>query len=171
MNFLVEQNIWSAECDYLKTFNMANISIKLKNADRILDALKQAPQRASKGIMVAIEKTTLTIERDAKKLAPVNKQSGGGNLRQSIRSSVNGMKGTVEVGVSYAVPVHEGTRPHTIVAKKARVLANKRTGQMFGRVVNHPGTKAQPFLREAVEMNEEKINNYFLDAVKGIIKI
>lgn len=150
---------------------MANITIKLKNADKIIEAFRQAPMQASKGIQKAVEKTVLTIERDAKKLAPVNKQSGGGTLRQSIMSSVNGMSGSVEVNASYAVPVHEGTRPHTIVAKKARVLANKRTGQMFGKVVNHPGTKAQPFLREAVEQNEEKINNYFSDAIKGIIKL
>lgn len=150
---------------------MANISIKLKNADKIMRAMREAPSNASKGIQTAVAKTVLTVERDAKKLAPVNKGTGGGNLRQSIRSSSNGMSGSVEVGASYAVPVHEGTRPHVIMAKKARVLANRRTGQMFGKRVNHPGTKAQPFLREAVETNAEKINNYFLDAIKGIIKL
>lgn len=150
---------------------MANISIKLKNADRIMKAMKEAPMNASKGIQVAVAKTVLTVEREAKRLAPVNKGTGGGNLRQSIRSSSNGMSGSVEVGVKYAVPVHEGTRPHTIIAKKAKVLANTRTGQFFGKRVNHPGTRAQPFLREAVENNADKINNYFSEAVKGIIKL
>lgn len=150
---------------------MANISIKLKNADKIIKAFKDAPMNASKGIQIAVEKTVLTIERDAKKLAPVNKGTGGGNLRQSIRSSVNGLSGLVEVGASYAVPVHEGTRPHVIVPIKKKALANTRTGQFFGKRVNHPGTKPQPFLREAVQENETKINNYFTDAIKGIIKL
>lgn len=146
---------------------MANISIKLKNADKILQAFKQAPQQASKGIQKAVEQTVLLVNKTAKRTAPSNTAE----LRKSIRSSVNGMSGSVEVGISYAVAVHEGTRPHIIVPKNKKALANKRTGQMFGKRVNHPGTKAQPFLREAVEMSEAQINNYFLDAIKGIIKL
>jgi hypothetical protein len=60
----------------------------------------------------------------------------------------------------YAVFVHEGTRRHPIFPKKAGGLLvfNWPKAAMFGlknpvhlRSVMHPGTKAQPFLLEALD--------------------
>lgn len=52
----------------------------------------------------------------------------------------------------YAIPVHEGSRPHRITARRAPMLSFYWT--KVGRhvkffSVNHPGTKARPFLRNA----------------------
>lgn len=52
----------------------------------------------------------------------------------------------------YAIPVHEGSKPHTIAARRAPMLSFYWT--KVGRhvkffSVNHPGTKARPFLRNA----------------------
>ncbi|AVK80936.1 hypothetical protein [Campylobacter fetus] len=46
--------------------------------------------------------------------------------------------------------MHFGTKPHIIKAKKAKGLANKKAGLFFGKQVNHPGTKAQPYLENAL---------------------
>lgn len=51
--------------------------------------------------------------------------------------------------VSYAKFVYFGTRPHVIKPKKMKALANKKSGQIFGKSVNHPGTKANPYLEKA----------------------
>jgi hypothetical protein len=57
---------------------------------------------------------------------------------------------------SYAYFVHEGTKPHVIRARPGGVLAFKwPDGPEGDKVyylteVNHPGTKAQPFLRDAL---------------------
>lgn len=51
--------------------------------------------------------------------------------------------------VSYAKFVYFGTRPHIIKPKKMKALANKKSGQIFGKSVNHPGTKANPYLEKA----------------------
>lgn len=60
--------------------------------------------------------------------------------------------GIVEVGntaaVSYAVYVHEGTKPHKISARKAPAL---RTPYGPRKSVQHPGSKPNPYLKEAVE--------------------
>jgi hypothetical protein len=48
--------------------------------------------------------------------------------------------------VSYALAVEKGTRAHIIVSKGPWSLHNKVTGQFFGRMVNHPGTRPRPFL-------------------------
>jgi hypothetical protein len=43
-----------------------------------------------------------------------------------------------------------GSRPHAIDSHGRYPLRNRETGQVFGRHVNHPGTRAQPFLRPAL---------------------
>lgn len=147
------------------------VSVTIKNLDAIRLAYKLSPGKMQSELHRAVEKTTLKIESQAKKEAPVNKQSGGGNLRQSIRSGMTGLaSGFVEVGANYGIYVHEGTRPHQIRAVRAKVLANKRTGDVFGRVVNHPGTKANPFLERAVEKVEKDIDGYFISAVQNVFK-
>jgi HK97 gp10 family phage protein len=76
-----------------------------------------------------------------------------GKARQSIvGQSVDDMTGKVFVGVNYARFIEYGTRPHQIRAKNARVLAGD--GRVFGRVVNHPGSKAYPFWRPAVKTTQ-----------------
>lgn len=52
---------------------------------------------------------------------------------------------------SYSLMVHDGTRPHVINAKAGGVLAFPWHGAMaFFPSVNHPGTAARPFLRNAL---------------------
>jgi hypothetical protein len=56
--------------------------------------------------------------------------------------------GTIILGASapYALYVECGTDPHPIDSHGPWPLRS-RSGQVFGRHVNHPGTHAQPFLR------------------------
>ena len=53
-------------------------------------------------------------------------------------------------GVTYGIDVEFGTDPHIIIAKNKKVLANKKKGLIFGKIVHHPGTVAQPFMRPAL---------------------
>lgn len=86
-----------------------------------------------------------------------------GNLDRSIRMGhVDDRSAQVLAGgmreVGYAAAVEFGTRPHTIVPKRARVLAwggsrrlsgTLRSGskpQFFAMRVHHPGTRAKPYL-------------------------
>lgn len=150
---------------------MIEVTANIVNLDEIKRALRARPEAARREIDLAIQKSIIKVERDAKRLAPVNKLTGGGNLRQSIQSSQQQLKGVVQAKVKYAAAVEFGTRPHTIVAKNGKVLANKRTGQFFGKTVNHPGTRAQPYLTPAVTQNQENIKGYFLQAMKNILSV
>lgn len=63
----------------------------------------------------------------------------------------------VENRADYAMYVHEGTRPHVIKPRRARVLAWFAGGGTSGPLrfatrVNHPGTKARPWLATAGEV-------------------
>lgn len=146
-----------------------NLSIKLKNASEIMAKLKKMPVEMTKELDTAVKKTLSLVQNKTFKEAPVNKQGGGGNLRQSIRSDMSGVaRGKLEVGSDYGIYVHEGTRPHIIEIKNKKGLANIRTGQFFGKRVQHTGTAPNPFLQRAVESSEEEIQGYFEEAVRRV---
>ena len=69
---------------------------------------------------------------------------------------------------SYAPFVEFGTGPHEIRAKNAKVLANSRTGQFFGTVVHHPGTKANPFMERIISAAQVEISSLFSEALDKI---
>lgn len=68
--------------------------------------------------------------------------TGAGNVQLKAGSTV-----------PYAAFVRDGTRPHTIVPRSARVLSFKTdAGQrVFAARVNHPGTRANPFAKRGLE--------------------
>jgi hypothetical protein len=69
---------------------------------------------------------------------------------------------------SYAPFVEFGTAPHIIKAVNARSLANKDTGQFFGPVVHHPGTKANPFMERILDSAQPEITEMFGQALEKI---
>jgi hypothetical protein len=94
------------------------------------------------------------VVTQAKQLAPER----SGNLKRLIvpdavrRVGPWSLEGGVSVLANYAAPVHEGARPHVIRPKNARALRFEVEGGrvVFARRVNHPGNRANPFLRNAV---------------------
>lgn len=145
-----------------------DIVIKIKNMDEIERMFRKAPAKITDGVHKAIQNSIRMIHSKALREAPVNKQSGGGNLRQSIKSSMRGKAvGEVTVGAEYGVYVHEGTRPHEIRPVSKKALANRRTGQFFGRLVRHPGTKANPFLQRAVDLAQGDVDKEFDKVLKN----
>lgn len=57
------------------------------------------------------------------------------------------------VGVPYALFHHEGTQPHVIEARRARALRFEVGGNVvFARRVNHPGTRPNRFLLNALRV-------------------
>lgn len=80
-----------------------------------------------------------------------------GHLGRSIREGEvrvvgRNVHGSVRADADYAVYVHQGTRPHVIRPRRAKVLRFPVGGRtVFARSVNHPGTRARPFLRNAGE--------------------
>lgn len=148
-----------------------DVNVKIQGLDGFKKGLDRYPKTTINELSKAINKSVLTIESKAKKEAPVNKQAGGGNLRQSIKASMVGVtRGKVEVGAKYGIFVHEGTRPHIIRRKNKKVLANQRTNQVFGTVAHHPGTRANPFLQKAINKSKNDITKYFQTALEKVIK-
>lgn len=88
--------------------------------------------------------------------APVgdNPERENGRLKRSIIHRVEGTglrsRGIVTANTEYAAAVHNGTRPHEIRPRTARVLRfPTRGGIVFAPKVNHPGTSPNPWMRRA----------------------
>lgn len=76
-----------------------------------------------------------------------------GALRDSIvvRRIGNGPTWAVIAKAEHAKFVHKGTRPHRIQAVRRQALRWGPTdAPIFAAWVNHPGTKANPFLKNAL---------------------
>jgi hypothetical protein len=152
--------------DKIYSYPNASITVRIENLPEVEAAFKKLPTAVAVRTQYALEKILYKIEGTAKKLAPVNH----GFLNDSIRAQMTGpLSGKVEVGVKYGIFVHEGTRPHVIQAVNKKALANARTKQFFGKRVNHPGTKANPFLQLAVIAEEGYINDQMEAITKDII--
>lgn len=100
--------------------------------------------------------SVLLVENAGKANAPVKL----GTLRRSITKDVQGAGGTVRgiVGTNlpYAKFVHEGTAPHVIVPVSAKALFWPGARHPVKRV-NHPGTRANPFLKKALQQQRGNV--------------
>jgi hypothetical protein len=74
-----------------------------------------------------------------------------GYLRSSIRS-IRQPDGAIWIGptADYGGYVNDGTVPHVIESSGPWPLRNRATGQVFGRVVHHPGTRAVHFVEDSL---------------------
>lgn len=114
----------------------------------------------SDGILVQhVARALRAIANRAKILAPVDY----GVLRNSHYTEppkVSGHKVLGYVGNSayYASYVHDGTQPHVIRPRNARVLAwGGDPPTVFARVVHHPGTAPRPWLANAARMEGARL--------------
>lgn len=72
----------------------------------------------------------------------INSPVDTGRLRSSHQSRFSSLRGELEPTAEYAIYVHEGTRY----------------------------MRARPFLLQAVESNDEKVQRYFTDAVDNVLE-
>jgi len=144
------------------------------NITSIAEALRRTGQDAEANTQrVLIESANfLLAEMEAR--VPVD----SGELRRSLGVRIKGDKIIVGPDTPYAGYVEFGTAPHTIKPKKADgVLVFKAGGQtVYAKVVNHPGTRAQPYVRPAFEawvqalgtdVAQENVNYFVKEARRG----
>jgi len=126
-----------------------------------------------------LTKATLIVFEDAFIRCPVNKKGGHPELRSALRWEVDekNLVGKVYVDTKlapYAPYVEYNTKPHVIKPKGGKkflawkdpgsvyaVKKGKYMGFVFSKIVYHPGTTAQPFLRPALWTNKTRILQAF----------
>ena len=95
-----------------------------------------------------------------------------GYLSQNWAFEVGNLQARWYPKANYAPYVEFGTAPHEIRPVNKRVLANVKTGEIFGTVVHHPGTKANPFMERIVAAAQPAVDALFgqaLDKITGAI--
>lgn len=107
----------------------------------------------------AVEDTAKAVERSAKQNLKTHGAIDTGNLRGSIGYGQVGV-GHYLVGtpVEYGPHVEYGTSAHTIEANGDEPLRFQVDGQWVSKwSVNHPGTRAQPYLRPALREHQSTL--------------
>jgi len=119
------------------------------NTDDLLSEIdKEIAERLTKAILV--------VERKAKQLC----KRKTGTLARSITSETEGNKAVCGTNVDYGPHVELGTKPHIITPKTKKALFWPGASHPV-KVVHHPGTRAQPFLRPALLGSIGKIKKIF----------
>lgn len=116
------------------------------------------------GLLVrAVARLSRRIEANASQRAPVDT----GNMRRMIRQdpitvSADGRRvfGGVTSHANYSRFVHDGTAPHVIRPRRAKALRFQIGGRtVFAAKVNHPATRARPFLLNAAVEEVARLNS------------
>ncbi|HBV97777.1 MAG: hypothetical protein JL50_02950 [Peptococcaceae bacterium BICA1-7] len=66
--------------------------------------------------------------------------------------------------------IEYGVGSHLIRPKRKEVLANKSAGEFFGEKVNHPGIAKKPFLRPALDENEDRIRQAIREELARVLR-
>ena len=123
--------------------------------------LKQLPKEI--GIKVLAKATragAAVVKKDADaRLESSGVSKRGGRKGKPALGIVRDRKGTASV--TFLLGIHKsrwylifrefGTAPHKIMVKRAEVLGSAATGRIFGTEVDHPGQRARPFMRPAID--------------------
>lgn len=138
-----------------------DVFVRLNGA--ALDSVLKGPNGlVVKDLIVRAER----VKIEARRIAPVGKQHPGqkrkfppGQLRDSLVKTIVTVAGDIGIivgsSLDYAFYVHEGTRPHTIVPRKAPALVffSERAGRVIvTKLVHHPGTQPNRFLTKALRV-------------------
>lgn len=157
--------------------------IKIEGADRLVRAMQEYPD-ISRPIFARAMASTESVLRDVT-LEPGVVPVRSGFLQRTFAFSSNAVQARWGPTRHYAPHVQFGTKPHVISPRNKAFLAWKtsgagryvtsRTGRKYYRSspgvwvyvskpVNHPGTKANPFMERILGKAEPGINRLFGEA-------
>ena len=138
------------------------IKIDSSDLNKFSVMLGELPDEIKDNIRKVVKNSAFNIERNAKSSASVKT----GHLRRSISTKMGDMEATIHTSnLKYAPMVEFGTRPHIIRAKNKKALYWKGAKHPV-KQVNHPGSKAKPYLIPAFEKEKDQ----FLEKLKEVIE-
>ena len=142
------------------------IKIDSKELNKFSVYLKTKSDEDEKKIQKILKNSAMTIEKNAKSNLTSNGSVKTGHLRRGIKNFRRGMTATVHTSnIKYAPMVEKGTKAHIIRAKNKKALYWKGAKHPV-KQVNHPGSKAKPYLIPAFE----KETPYFLKKLEEAIE-
>ena len=142
------------------------IKIDTSELDKFSVYLKTKSEEDEKKIQKVLKNSAMTIQKNAISNLTNNGSVNTGHLRRSISTKMGDMEATIHTSnLKYAPMVEFGTRPHIIRAKNKKALYWKGATHPV-KQVNHPGSKAKPYLIPAFEKEKDQ----FLEKLKEVIE-
>lgn len=142
VTFVINPTGWTAA---FKSWNGTPLGAWMRR--QLIETQNVARLRAPRPASMPRNKTGINYStgRLASEIVTTEHHAAGGDL-----------EGHVVALPSYAIFVHQGTRPHVITPKtagsKLKWWDHKPPfGYRYAKMVMHPGTLPQPFLREALD--------------------
>ena len=141
-----------------------DFKVTIPNLEDLLSAFTKAPEISGPILQRAIVATNLVfIQRTDEKTVPYKSTM----LIHSFRFSAQPLKATWGPTVNYAAYVELGTPPHPIFPVEKKALWWKGAPHPIRRV-NHPGTKANPFMEKILQRSEPGITDLFEQALDKV---
>ncbi len=142
------------------------IKINTDEIDKFAVELIKLSEESKGNVQKAIKKSAFNIESQAKKNLASNKSVVTGHLRRSIATKMGDLEATIHTSnVKYAVIVEKGSKAHVIRPKNKKALYWKGAKRPV-KLVNHPGSKAKPYLEPAFESEKDKFIENLKEAIE-----
>ena len=142
------------------------IKIDTNEIDKFAVELIKISEESKGNVQKAIKKSAFNIESQAKKNLASNKSVVTGHLRRSIATKMGDLEATIHTSnVKYAIIVEKGSKAHVIRPKNKKALYWKGASRPV-KLVNHPGSKAKPYLEPAFESEKDKFIENLKEAIK-----
>jgi hypothetical protein len=154
----------------------AQFTVEIPNLDKLQAALQAYPAIALPILQKAIVASQAILA--AHKVRPIVPFRTG-YLLTNWGFDVGTLQARYYPKAQYAPYVEFGTQPHDIAVKNRSVLAGKpgpgwsgpvsKSGYaIFGKLVHHPGTQANPFMERILEASQPEITALFERALEKI---
>ena len=117
-------------------------------------------------IQRAVNKSALSIEKQAKSNLTANGSVKTGHLRRHTVAQIGRLEATIHTSnIKYAPWVEKGTGAHTIRPKRKKALYWQGASHPV-KSVRHPGTAAKPFLIPAFKQEKPKFIQNLKEAIQ-----
>lgn len=144
---------------------MSDVIVEIKNLNELRRALREYPKISEPILQKAVVASGAILAKHTLRKNPVPYRTGF--LLQSFRFTTGRLLARWFPTTYYAIYVHEGTRPHEIYPRLKHALFWEGANHPVKKV-NHPGTRANPFMEKIAKKAAPDINKLFVQALDTI---
>ena len=142
------------------------IKINADELNKFSVELVKLSNETEDNVKQVVKNSAFNIQKNAMSNLTKNKSVDTGHLRRAISTDIKGLEATIHTSnVKYASMAEYGTKAHIIRPKNKKFLYWKGAKHPV-KQVNHPGSRAKPYLIPAFEKEKDQ----FLEKLKEVIK-
>lgn len=143
------------------------VELESKSLVKLQKLADKFPALSEKHVGKAIRRSLVRVFGAEKREAPVGVS---GQLRDRWSIVTGRFEGALKSEVSYGVAVHDGTLPHRVSATAIAPWARKKglNPWAVAKSISKKGTKANPFLKRAIDGEKRNIDKDFQTAIDEI---